>query len=411
MANPETQLENLRDRIEENDEISADDREALEEFDKELVLRSKEYSTYRHLKLLRHVTIIAENVGGLNDALIDRKAVKDIVAWIHRTYENEETNQDYRVALKVFGRKVTDDGVANDPEQPPVSMYWVSSTKSENYDASPDKRDMLEWEDIMAMVEEAQNKRDAAAITLQFDAGLRGFEFEDLTRRDIEDTPNGLRVHASGKTGSRTALLIPSVPYIQEWLEEHPAPNDPDAPLWCKLDSPERLSYRMISQMFKKPGQRADIDKPLNITNFRKSSASFYAGELTQPYLEKRYGWVKQSDAAARYIAIFSDDVEKEILKIHGIETEEETEDIAPVECYRCTKLNTREARFCSRCGQVIQPEAMEDIMRIDGSVKDGYQAADDMEDVEKIHQLDSLVQDIKNEPELMEALIEELNT
>jgi hypothetical protein len=43
--------------------------------------------------------------------------------------------------------------------------------------------------------------------------------------------------------------------------------------------------------------------------------------------------------------------------------------------------------------------------------VKDGYQAADDMEDVEKIHQLDSLVQDIKNEPELMEALMEELNT
>jgi integrase len=59
---------------------------------------------------------------------------------------------------------------------------------------------MLDWEeDVLPMIEAAQNSRDAAAIALQFDAGLRGGEFEDLTVGDITDNKHGLQITVDGK--------------------------------------------------------------------------------------------------------------------------------------------------------------------------------------------------------------------
>ena len=52
---------------------------------------------------------------------------------------------------------------------------------------------------------------------------------------DVE-SGHGFQLTFQGKTGQRTVTLIPSVPYLQQWLSDHPARDDPDASLWCKLD-------------------------------------------------------------------------------------------------------------------------------------------------------------------------------
>ncbi|MDY6777742.1 MAG: site-specific integrase, partial [Candidatus Nanohaloarchaea archaeon] len=82
-------------------------------------------------KLLRHAVRAAEKVGGLADALEDREAAEDIVRWIHREYDREdraETNRDYRVALRVFGKRVTDG------DDPPDSLAWISAKLPRSYD-------------------------------------------------------------------------------------------------------------------------------------------------------------------------------------------------------------------------------------------------------------------------------------
>ena len=123
----------LRERIEDGErEIDSEaDRDALLDFSRRLDLLREEYSDHRHLKLLRHTTRMAEHVGGLADALEDRAATEKIVRWIHDTYDNEETNRDYRVALRVFGKRVTDG------EDPPDSISWVSSKTSRNSTKTP----------------------------------------------------------------------------------------------------------------------------------------------------------------------------------------------------------------------------------------------------------------------------------
>ena len=80
MTDPATQIENMRERIRESDEISNADREALIEFSDELYLLQTKYSGHRHLKLLSHCTNRAETVGGLADALEDRDAAEEIKA-------------------------------------------------------------------------------------------------------------------------------------------------------------------------------------------------------------------------------------------------------------------------------------------------------------------------------------------
>ncbi|MEA5406977.1 hypothetical protein VB773_04890 [Haloarculaceae archaeon H-GB2-1] len=103
MTEPRTQIENYRDRIRESDEITKDDADVLIEFSDQMDLLKSEYSDLRHRDLLGHCTRIAENVGGLADALEDHDAAEEIVRWINRTHENEWTNADYRAALRVFG--------------------------------------------------------------------------------------------------------------------------------------------------------------------------------------------------------------------------------------------------------------------------------------------------------------------
>lgn len=377
MTSPETQLDTLRHRIEKSVEIDDEDRSALLEFDDELTLLKSEYSVHRHLKLLRHVTIMAEEVGSVADALEDKGAAKEIVRWINRTYDNEETNQDYRVALKVFGRRTSDENGS----EPPDSLEWIPSGTSSNYDPAPEPSKMLDWEeDVLPMITAARNTRDGAAIALQFDAGLRGGEFQNLTVGDITDHKHGLQVTVSGKQGKRTVTLIPSVPHVQRWLADHPARDDSDAPLWSKLSQAEPLSYKMVTKMFSKPAERAGVTKPVTLTNFRKSSASHLASRgMNQAHIEDHHGWVRGSKVASRYVSVFADDADRELAKIHGVEITEEDEPdaTAPIECRRCGERTPRDRDLCVWCGQALTPDAAEKADRLDDLIVESLAEAE----------------------------------
>lgn len=358
----------LRERIKnggKDEHIAANDRKVLLEFSDRLQLLAQDYTNHRHEKLLRHCVIIAEQLddGTLSAALAERDVAETIVSWINNKYENEETNRDYRCALRVFGKRVAEvnESIVTTPSGHPESLAWVPTSTSSNYDPTPDPREMLRYdEDVKAMINVTYNARDAAMIALQFDAGLRGGEFKDLCVGDVRDHDHGLQVTVEGKQGRRTVLLIPSVPQVSAWLDAHPAADDPDAPLWSKITKPEPISNRMVSKVLNEAANRADVSKPVTPTNFRKSSAAFLASRnLNQAHIEDHHGWVRGSKAAARYISVFGEDSDREIARLHGVDvSDEEPDKIAPIECHTCGRKNARDASFCMQCGQVLTPEA-----------------------------------------------------
>jgi len=404
MKDPRNQIENLRDGIQSGERGgSPADQQALIDFSDEIRLRGKEYSDYRHLKLLRHNTRIAEEVGGLADALEDRDAAEPIVLWINENYENEETNRDYRVAFRVFGRKMSDGD-----DEPPDSIAWVPSGTSKTYDPSPEPQNMLRWDDdVVPMIENTHNARDAAMIALAFDLGPRGGEFENLTVGDVTDGDHGLRVTLRGKQGKRTVTIIPSVPYMNEWLAKHPADNDPGAPLWSKLSTPDEVSYQMLNKVFKEAADRADVGKPVTLTNFRKSSAAHLASKgVNQAHLEDHHGWVRGSKVASRYVSVFADAADREIAKAYGKDVEpEETDDISPIECPRCGKETPENRDLCMWCGQGLEPGAAEKADQVDDILVRAIGQASG----ERAEELIDLREDAKSDSEIMGQLIADL--
>ena len=140
--NADSQIETLREKIRNDDrKLDEANRDALLEFSNELFLIPSQVGDQRHIKLLRHNVRMAEHAGSPVDALESEDAAKEIVRWIHRTYDNAETNRDYRVALKQFGRRVTD----QNGDDPPESMVWIPSNTPSTYDPAPEPSNMLKW--------------------------------------------------------------------------------------------------------------------------------------------------------------------------------------------------------------------------------------------------------------------------
>jgi len=359
------------------------EQELLLTFSDRLALLREEYSDHRHLKLLRHSTRMAEEVGGLDDALKDRDAAEDIVRWIHSTYDSEETNRDYRVALRIFGKRVAQAGVdiETTDQDIPESLAWISTKTSRSYDPSPDPAEMLRWEnDILPMIEDSRNARDAAAIALQFDAGLRGGELYDLTVGDITESEHTVRVRVDGKTGQRSVDLIPSIPHVNQWLAAHPGRHDSDAPLWSKLSAADQLSYQSYLDMFKVPAQRAGVDKKVTPTAFRKSNASWLARRgANAALIEDRQGRSRGSQAVARYVARFGDDAEAQYAKIHGRDVgTEEDQNVAPIACPRCQRETPRDEPACVWCGLALDHETAEEVQQLSKRLRGAIAEADE---------------------------------
>lgn len=358
---PADGIEVLRQKLQDGERGGTpEERDVLLEFSNQMALLKTEYSDYRHKKLLRHCIRIAEEVGGLADALEDRDAAERIVRWINATYDNQETNRDYRSAIRVFGKRVTRS------DEVPESLAWIPTGTSSDYNPVPAEHEMVEWDvDIRPMLDASSNERDRALIAVQFDGGFRGGELYDMSVGDVFDGQFGMGIHVDGKEGARDVHLIPATPYLRDWLSEHPAREDPDAPLWCKLNRPEEQSYNGFLKGFKEPAKRAGIDKTVTPTNFRKSNMKWLVElGMKQSRIEDRQGRARGSKHTARYMARFGrESNERAYAQIHGHDIgEDASEPMKPIECPRCDRETPADRDFCMHCDFGLSDVAREDV-------------------------------------------------
>lgn len=370
--------------------IERDDAEALLEFSKQLDLLNSEYTDYRHEKLLRHCTILAEQVGGLHDALDNRDAAEEIVQWINTERASPEyspeTNQDYRIALRIFGKRTLK------LNEVPETLAWIPTGTPSNYDPAPSRSDMLDWGEAKHMADNGtDNSRDKALIQVSHELGPRGEEMHETKIGQVDDADHGIQIRLDGKQGEHAVTLINSVPALQIWLNDHPKPEDDDAYLWCNLDDPyDNASYQTFLGRFKKAGRKAGIEKPVTPTNFRKSNTYWLAKQgANESFINDRQGRKPTSDHARRYIAEFGPENENnQYAELQGLDVEtEKTDDRTPISCPRCGKDTPPNEPFCVWCHQALQPDAVDKL------------------DQEKSEQRRELLKIAKEHPELLDAV------
>jgi len=140
--------------------------------------------------------------------------------------------------------------LARDPEdEKPYSVEWISADLPDDYDPIPDKTKMWWWDEhILPVLNNAKYARNKAAVAVDWDSGTRSGEFRSMKVGDVGDHKYGKEITVNGRQGQRSVTLITSVPYLQRWLEVHPKGDDPEAPLWCDLDTGREVSYKMRPQ-------------------------------------------------------------------------------------------------------------------------------------------------------------------
>lgn len=299
-------------------------------------------STPRILRLLTALRKTAEQLQK-DFRETTKQDYEKFLIWMQRSDYAEGTIWTYKKILKVF-HKWLNNGVC------PESVSWFAFKKMNNQ-ILPEQ--LLDQEDVKALLKAAINKRDKALIACLWETGARVGELGGMRIKDVSFDEFGGKILLSGKTGMRKIRIVNSAAYLLEWINSNPFSKNPDAPVWCCIEKAEceRMSHAGIMSALRKIRKRSGITKPINPHHFRHSRATFMAQHLTEAQMKEYFGWEQDSRMAGRYVHLSGKQVDDAILKMCGLKKQEEQKDLLQREpCPRCKSLNEVTSNYCEKC-------------------------------------------------------------
>jgi integrase len=229
------------------------------------------------------------------------------------------------------------------------------------------------------------NKRDRCYHVMANDTSARPHELLKLRIKDIifKRGDSGLQyaeIQVSGKTRPRTLPLINSIPYLKEWLQEHPTSDNQDSWLFVG-GSHNNYTYRIsedgVRSRYKyyyqksyfpkllkdetvSPRDKSYIKtmlmKPWNPYVFRHSALTEKSQILKESTLKDHAGWTDTSQMPGKYIHYFGNESSNSLLEAYGIRNSITTtmKLFRPKQCPNCSEPNKNETKFCLKCGMVL---------------------------------------------------------
>jgi integrase/recombinase XerD len=254
--------------------------------------------------------------------------------------------------------------------------------------------DLWSQEDDLVFLKWVTNKRDKCYHTMARDLSARPHEILNLKIKDVVFKAAGNKQYAevlvNGKTGSRPIPLIQSIPYLKEWLSNHPSRNNPNAPLFVSLDKhsmgrrqltisglyevykgykerflPRLLEDKTISSEDKEK-IKGLLSKPFNPYIRRHSALTEKSTKLKSSTLNQHAGWSPNSHMSQKYIHYFGNESSESLLEAYGIVTKNNARGIDtlnPKICPNCSEGNTQDAIFCSKCKMIMSYEGYQEAL------------------------------------------------
>ena len=217
-------------------------------------------------------------------------------------------------------------------------------------------------------------KRDKCYHSLVNDMLARPGEILNLKVKDIKFNVSDEGIHyaeariVQGKTGPRSVPLIDSLPYLKEWLEEHPQGQTPDSYIFVSQGNnhgskltidglsshydyyktkyfPKLLEDITIPE-YDKSLIRNMLTKPWNLYVYRHSALTEKSLILSESVLKDHAGWTMSSKMTQIYIHL-SGESSKVLLQKRGVIKKE---DIG--------QSNALKSRPCPHCFTPNRPDA-----------------------------------------------------
>ena len=124
---------------------------------------------------------------------------------------------------------------------------------------------MISPDEIQKIVDHCMDARDKSLFSTMYDSGIRHGKLLLMRNKHLNFDNYGaiLKVPLEGKTGYRQVRVVGmSVPYLREWQNAHPKRDDPDAHLFCGLETQnygDKLEYNHTYKSLKTALKRAGI--------------------------------------------------------------------------------------------------------------------------------------------------------
>lgn len=244
--------------------------------------------------------------------------------------------------------------------------------------------DLWTAEDDLLFLKYCPYKRDKCYHAISRDTSCRPHEILKLRIKDVTFKMAGERQYAevlvNGKTGTRQIPLINSIPYLKDWLDDHPAKGNLNAPLICGYNKTlgRRFNihalwkmYDRNKSMFRKllddpsmlPEDKMKIrellKKPWNAYIRRHSALTDKSKILKEHVLRQHAGWSVGSNMPQVYLHYFGNESSESLLEAYGLKPKtEELDKMKPTQCPNCNEANKPDSKFCASCRMVLSYDA-----------------------------------------------------
>jgi integrase/recombinase XerD len=355
---------------------------------------------------IQHVSELSKAVGvGIQEKKFADMTREDILLFLdhYRKLENDDPmhkwintyNSNRSVVLRFFkwlyfpeiGDPKKMDKLCAETKEPKCIQDIAKLKKKEISSYKPS--DMWTPEDDLLFLKYVTNKRDRCYHTMARDSSARPHELLNLKIKDVmfKLAADGKSQYAgvllNGKTGPRPTPLIQSIPYIKDWLSDHPSRNNPNAPLFVSVNNHSKGRKRLASNSlyriydyYKKvffpklllqdptiPSEdkekiKALLAKPWNPYVRRHTGLTQCSRMLKEAGLRQYAGWSPKSNMPQIYIHYFGNESSESLLEAYGIVTKNSgpssVELLSPKLCPNCNEGNTADAKFCAKCRMVL---------------------------------------------------------
>ena len=245
--------------------------------------------------------------------------------------------------------------------------------------------DLWTVEDDLLFLKYCPLKRDRCYHAMSRDASCRPSEILKLKIKDVVFKLAGNKQYAevlvNGKTGSRHIPLINSIPYVKDYLDEHPFRTVPNSPLICGFGKSlgKFMKEAHLWRIYKKykteyfprllndqnvPSEDKQkiielLAKPWNPYIRRHSALTEKSKFLKESILRQHAGWTNDSQMPNIYLHYFGNESSESILEAYGLKPkQEEIDKMQPVQCPNCGEGNRIDSKFCGKCRMILSYDA-----------------------------------------------------
>lgn len=295
---------------------------------------------------------------------MEREDISRFVQALEKRFPEEWTFVDCKTMFKTFFRFYMDD-IADREDKREEYMRLAPVLKAVNkietsYRKHKEKKlVILTKEEVERIFRAASNTvKELAIVTLLYHTAARPSEFLNMTVGDVEINGEGtLYFTVTGKTGARKLPLAADETAIQtalDWVNQHPAGSDREAPLWLNQYS-KGLTLSALSMMLQRLAKRAEV-KYISPKLFRKAKLSHMADEGYNAYQIKKYAGHRKMETAVFYVELSQKGFEDAIRKKYGRNDKKQVL-LQPKKCWKCGYVNRPFHTRCKECGRFLEPE------------------------------------------------------